>query len=52
MGMVKLLEGVIVKLKLSIYRNSINMQLKMLLEAELVQKIYSSHKYGDLVAYM
>ena len=51
MGVVKLPEGAIVQLKLSIDRKPTNMQSKVLLEAEQVQQIhkyiYSSHRYGD-----
>ena len=52
MGVVKLPEGAIVELKLSIDRKPTNVQSKVLLEAEQVQQIhkyiiYSSHKYGD-----
>ena len=39
MGVVELPEGVIVELKLTIDRKPTNMQSKVLLEAELVQKI-------------
>ena len=52
MGMVELPEGAIVELKLSIGRKPVNMRLKVLLEAELVQEIkkylYSNHRYSDI----
>ena len=51
MGMVELPGGAIVELKLRIDRKPTNMRSKVLLEAELVQKIdkylHSSHRYGD-----
>ena len=51
MGVVELPEGAIVKLKLKIDTRPTNMRLKVLLEAELAQKIdkylHSSHRYGD-----
>ena len=51
MGVVELPEGAIVKLKLKIDRRPTNMRSKVLLEAELAQKIdkylHSSHRYGD-----
>ena len=51
MGVVKLLEGAIIELKLRIDRNPTNMRWKVLLEAKLVQKIdknlHSSHRCGD-----
>ena len=51
MGVVELPEGAIVELKLRINRKPTNMRSKVLLEAELAQKIdkylHSSHRYGD-----
>ena len=51
MGVVELTEGVSAELKLEIDRKQMNMRSKVLLEAELVQKInrylHNSYKYGD-----
>lgn len=52
MGVVKMLEGAIIELELSINKKPTNMRSKMLKEAELVEQInkylYNSHGRGDL----
>ena len=51
MGVIKLPEGAIVEVELSIDKKSTNMQSKVLMEAELVEQInkyvYSNHGRGD-----